>query len=77
MKKLILAAATLCSSVTYAASNVVVVTIDGLRWQEVFSGADSKLIEHKDFVKNPAQLKQTFWDDNAQTRREKLMPFLW
>lgn len=77
MKKLILAAATLCSSVTYAASNVVVVTIDGLRWQEVFSGADSKLIEHKDFVKDPAQLKQAYWDDNTQTRREKLMPFLW
>lgn len=64
---------TLCS----AAPNVVLVTIDGLRWQEVFRGADETLLSHKESVKHPEQLKTEFWADKPTERREKLMPFLW
>lgn len=68
---------TLCvSSMAAAAEKVVLVTLDGVRWQEVFNGADKNLINNKDFVKQPAQLKRQFWDANSQKRQQLLMPFL-
>lgn len=57
--------------------NLVIVTIDGLRWQEVFRGADPKLINHKDFVKNATALNASFWHDDQKQRRQALMPFFW
>lgn len=62
---------------TVAKENLIVVTIDGLRWQEVFGGADKALIEHKDFVAQPEQLKAQFWAETPEKRRELLMPFFW
>lgn len=56
---------------------VVLVTIDGLRWQEVFNGADNLLIRDKRFVKQPEVLKEQFWHQVTKIRREKLMPFFW
>ena len=68
MKKLILAtavvAASLLSISCKAADNVVLVTLDGLRWQEVFSGADKNLIDNTDFVANTDELKALFWRDD-------------
>lgn len=58
-------------------NNVILVTADGLRWQEVFGGADKSLIGNEDFVADPAALTLRFWDDDAQARRKKLMPFFW
>ena len=57
--------------------NLILVTIDGLRWQEVFAGADANLIGHKEYVKDADTLKQTFWHDDAEERRKLLMPFFW
>jgi hypothetical protein len=57
--------------------NIFIITLDGLRWQELFSGADSALITHKDYVKNPEGLKKRFWAPTPLERREKLMPFFW
>jgi hypothetical protein len=58
--------------------NVVLVTIDGLRWQEVFSGADQRLINREQGgVRDVDGLRQRFWADSSLARREKLMPFLW
>ena len=56
---------------------LVVVTIDGLRWQEVFAGADQLLINHKDYVTNQEHLTQTFWAQTERERKEKLLPFFW
>ncbi len=63
-------------AVLAAPQNVVLVTLDGVRWQEVFNGADSKLINNKDFVKQPALLKSQFWHESVQQRQQLLMPFL-
>ena len=59
--------------------NVILVTYDGLRWQEVFSGADPLLIENKTDggVQDTNALKATFWRDTPEARREILLPFLW
>ncbi len=58
--------------------NVVFVVADGMRWQEVFSGADPVLLADKDANwLEPADLKARFWDEDVQRRRAKLMPFVW
>lgn len=58
--------------------NVVLVTTDGLRWQELFVGAEEGLIdpEHGG-VAEPRLLRQKYWADDPRTRRERLMPFFW
>ncbi len=57
--------------------NVILITFDGLRWQELYGGADAELIGDKEFVKDPEDLRQEFWKDNKKQRRETLMPFFW
>lgn len=60
-----------------ATRNVVLITVDGLRWQEVFAGADSSLVSNERFVDDPAWLTRRFWDDDPRVRRRRLMPFFW
>ena len=56
--------------------NLIVVTLDGFRWQEVFAGADSTLLFSTRY--SEADFNATaFWDRSPEERREKLMPFLW
>lgn len=67
----------------HRSENVVVVMIDGLRWQEVFRGAEPALLE----TTGPAMLqapkeraaaaRQLFGQPTAEARRQALMPFLW
>lgn len=57
--------------------HVILITFDGLRWQEVYTGADAKLIDDEEFVEEPAVLRQRYWDDDPAARRQKLMPFFW
>lgn len=58
--------------------NVILITLDGLRWQELFGGADERLM-HKDYggVRELDTLKARFWRDSPADRRETLMPFFW
>ena len=58
--------------------NVIVVTLDGLRWQEVFSGADDSLM-NKDSggVRDVFGLMGRYWRLSPAARREALMPFFW
>ena len=57
--------------------NVILVTFDGLRWQELFGGADSLLIDDSGYVENPEELVKEFWHTDPLKRREMLMPFFW
>ncbi len=57
--------------------NVVIVTMDGLRWQEVFSGADSLLTFDTTANYSINYVQKNFWLSSADERRKKLMPFLW
>ncbi|WP_273568480.1 sulfatase-like hydrolase/transferase [Maribacter halichondriae] len=56
---------------------VVLITLDGLRWQELFSGADPLLVTNKEYVHDTTDLKERFWRENPKDRREALMPFVW
>jgi Type I phosphodiesterase / nucleotide pyrophosphatase. len=60
------------------AENLIVVTLDGLRWQEVFNGIDTALANDKTFNQgDAAKLMKRYWADDARERRKKLMPFMW
>lgn len=62
---------------TVKTENVVLITLDGLRWQEMFTGADSLLIWNEDFTDDPDVLAARFWADTKEKRRQKLLPFFW
>jgi hypothetical protein len=57
--------------------NIIVVTLDGFRWQEVFGGADDSLINDPKFSFDTAGLKNKFWAVTPGERRKKLFPFFW
>ena len=59
--------------------NVVLIVSDGLRWQEIFTGADEQLMNEKNggiWEKEDA-LKAQFWRPEPNERRKALFPFLW
>lgn len=62
---------------SYAADNLVIVSIDGLRWQEVFRGYQDEVLNLAEFTKKQADLEKRFSAENSKTKRTKLMPFLW
>ncbi len=58
------------------AQNVILVTFDGFRWQEVFTGADSSLMRQQKALKDP-DIKKKYWREDPAERRKALLPFLW
>ena len=56
--------------------NVVLITLDGFRWQELFNGADSALLKQQKFLKDEG-LAGKFWRDDVAGRRKALLPFFW
>lgn len=58
--------------------NIIFITTDGLRWEDLFRGADPALINKPvGGVSKPEALKERFWKDSPAERRELLMPFVW
>lgn len=58
--------------------NVVMVTLDGFRWQEFFGGAEQGLMDSgAGGVHEPADLKRRYLRDSAEERRQTLLPFIW
>jgi hypothetical protein len=63
--------------------NVIVVMLDGLRWQEVFSGADPEMLKTLgpvalgDPQKRAESAQRVYGRETAAERRQALMPFLW
>src|SRR5215831_1045895 len=68
---------------THKTKNVILVMIDGVRWEEVFRGADPKLLKKHSprplgASKTRTSLaKERYWRQTADDRRDALMPFLW
>ena len=61
------------------AENVVLVTLDGARWQDMFGGIDLDILRS---VSGETPVEQTdtykrFWAPTPAERRAKVMPFLW
>jgi hypothetical protein len=56
--------------------NLILVTLDGMRWQELFQGGDPVIMNHKNYVRDH-EVIQAFIEDSPRKRREALMPFMW
>lgn len=57
--------------------NLVIVTMDGMRWQEVFNGVDEVLMNDSLFNHNRDGIRDRFWAATSEERRVKLFPFFW
>jgi hypothetical protein len=57
--------------------NVVLIVTDGLRWQEVFGGAERALIGPAGGVGDTTTILKEFWRESPDERRKALLPFLW
>ena len=53
---------------------VILVTLDGLRWEDVFTGLDSTLSRHTETF---GPLSEDFWTPDLDKRKRLLMPWLW
>ena len=53
----------ICFAQDLQTENIFIITLDGLRWEELFGGADDSLTVSLDFVKDTASLKTAFWAD--------------
>jgi len=56
--------------------NVIIITIDGYRWQELFQGADPRILSDTRYVKDTT-VQNLFNGETDQVRRAALMPFFW
>lgn len=57
--------------------NVIFFMTDGLRWQEVFTGAEDALMSKEAGGVRDRMLTTKYWRDTPEARRAALMPFLW
>jgi hypothetical protein len=63
---------------TRKTENIIFVMTDGLRWQEVFSGAEKALITKENCNNgDPQRIEKAFWRDTPEARREELLWFTW
>ena len=79
MKKMMLAVVAvllMLPNMLRAEQKVVLVTVDGYRWQELFGGADPMLINISKFG-NVNLMKENYWKETPEERRQVLMPFTW
>jgi Type I phosphodiesterase / nucleotide pyrophosphatase len=81
MKKILIICFTLtairCFSQSRKTENLIIVTLDGMRWQEVFGGIDSQIVVNKDFTRDSASMVAAFGASDRIQRRQKLFPFFW
>ena len=59
------------------ARNVIVITMDGMRWQELFDGADRSLMGRDEKAIVESSSYKRFWRAPIDGRRAAMMPFFW
>jgi hypothetical protein len=59
--------------------NVILITLDGVRTEEMFGGADLEILRSmaKNTPVEQTPLYEKYWADTPEARRSKLMPFFW
>jgi hypothetical protein len=62
-----------------ATKNVVLVTLDGVRPQELFAGMDATIAasDEDSGIEEIEVVRERYWRDTPQARREALMPNFW
>src|SRR5215203_4866178 len=60
------------------AERIIVITTDGFRWQELFTGMDSAIANQKKHHQgDSAEIFKSYWHEDPIQRRKLLMPFFW
>ena len=81
MKKLIfsfLLFNTFFADAQHQAENIIIITTDGFRWQEVFKGMDSAIANNSKYNQGDSDyIFKQYWSNDENERRIKLFPFLW
>lgn len=62
---------------TRKTENLVIVTLDGMRWHEIFAGTDTVILNNTQYTRDADNLQDHFGGPTAADKRKKLMPFLW
>jgi len=60
--------------------NLILVTADGLRWQDLFTGIDPLLMNRKDAGMTETgapELRDRLWKPQPEERRLALLPYFW
>lgn len=57
--------------------NLFIITIDGLRWEEVFGGMVDSIASDRVFTSDQEHIQAAFSGENTSEKRKKLMPFFW
>ena len=58
--------------------NIIIITTDGFRWQDLFKGMDSAIANNSKYNQGDSSyLFEKYWSNDESERRKKLMPFLW
>lgn len=50
--------------------NLFIITIDGVRWQELFTGADSSIIGNDRYCPDTATMRMMYWASSPRERRK-------
>ncbi len=75
---LLIGGSQISAQITPNDQNMVIILIDGYRWEEMFRGAELDLLKDPKFnTTDSLKRMKDFWSDNMFARREKLMPFTW
>ena len=56
---------------------VILVTLDGVRWKEVFRGVEKSILNNEKYNSIIVQTNDKYWSEDSIKRRELLMPFTW
>jgi hypothetical protein len=74
------ATASACRAPQRKTKNLILVTADGVRWQDLFSGIDPLLMNRKDTGMTEAgapELRDRLWRPGPAERRMALLPYFW
>jgi len=62
---------------SYSSANIFIITVDGYRWQELFNGADSNILNNTSFTTDKVKMNALYGGASLIEKRKKLMPFMW
>ncbi len=68
---------TAVASAQTATENVILITMDGLRWQELFGGAVDSMVADERFTHDRDRMTASYLVGTRDERRRQLMPFFW
>lgn len=77
---LLLTVQTPVTAQTPRARNLILITLDGVRTQEIFGGLDLDILRstlREGEAPESTRVYRDFWAPTPEERREKLMPFFW